>query len=160
MVSNQPRSDRDTASDRRFAVIARPAEMGFTMIELIIVVAIIGILATIALPALRNAPQKAREAVLKEDLYAFRSCIDQYLADKGHYPPSIQDLVDEGYLRRIPVDPMTKSADTWVEIYAEFDDEAEEDLMPPDDLGGGPGVIDVKSGSGGVGEDGTPYSEW
>ena len=91
--------------------------------------------------------------MLKEDLYAFRSCIDQYLADKGHYPSSIDDLVDEGYLRRIPVDPMTKSADTWVEIYAEADEEAEEDLMPPDDMGGGPGVIDVRSGAEGVGED-------
>ena len=134
------------------------ARAGFTLIELIIVVAIIGILATIAVPAMRNAPQKAREAVLKEDLFTIRSCIDQYLADKGHYPTSLQELVDEGYLRFMPVDPITRSADTWIELLAEAEDE--EDLMPPDDEGGGPGVIDVQSGAEGLGLDGTPFSEW
>ena len=136
------------------------AQRGFTLMELIIVVAIIGILATIAVPALRNAPQRAREAVLKEDLFTMRSCIDQYLGDKGHYPSSLQELVDEGYLRRVPVDPMTKSDSSWVEVFAEADDEAEEDLMPPDDEGGGPGIIDIRSGATGLGLDGTAYSEW
>jgi len=136
----------------------RGAETGFTLIELIIVVAIIGILATIALPAMRNAPLKAKEAVLKEDLFAMRSCIDQYLADRGHYPSSIQELVDEGYLRFIPVDPLTESAETWVEVLAEAEDE--EDLQPTEETGTGPGVIDVHSGSDGVGLDGKPYAEW
>ena len=78
-----------------------------------IVVVIIGILATIALPAMRTAPLKAREAVLKADLYQIRSTIDQHLADKGQYPGSLQGLVDAGYLRFVPVDPITRSPDTW-----------------------------------------------
>lgn len=130
---------------------------GFTLIELIIVVAIIGILATIAVPAMRNAPQRAKEAVLKENLYTMRSCIDQYLADRGHYPPSLQELVDRGYIRRMPVDPITESSDTWILEFADAQDE--EDLEPIDGAGQG-GIIDVRSGAEGVGLDDTPYSEW
>jgi len=128
---------------------------GFTLIELIIVVAIIGILATIALPAMRNAPTKAKEAVLKADLFTIRSCIDQYLADRGHYPASLDELVEKGYLRFIPVDPITKSDETWEEIPVEPSEE--EELAPTDETGG---IIDVRSGAAGVGLDGTPYSEW
>ncbi len=136
----------------------RSAAAGFTLIELLVVVMIIGVLATVAIPAMRDAPRKAKEAVLKEDLYQIRSCIDQYLADKGHYPAALQSLVDDGYLRRIPVDPITQSADTWQVIYAEAD--KDQDLQPPDDQGGGPGIIDVKSGAEGTGLDGKSYSEY
>jgi general secretion pathway protein G len=132
---------------------------GFTLIELMVVVAIIGILAVVALPAMRTAPLKAREAVLKADLYQIRSCIDQYLGDKGQYPESLQALVESGYLRFIPIDPITRSPDTWIELQAspsEF-----EELEPiEEDLGGFVGIIDVQSGAGGVALDGSLYSDW
>ena len=132
---------------------------GFTLIELMVVVAIIGILAVVALPAMRTAPLKAREAVLKADLYQIRSCIDQYLGDKGQYPESLEGLVDAGYLRFVPVDPITRSADTWIELQASPTET--EELEPLDeDLGGTIGIIDVKSGAQGVALDGSLYSEW
>ncbi len=139
--------------------IRERSSAGFTLLELIIVVAVIGILATIALPSLRNLPRRANEAALKTNLRTFRDVIDQHLGDKGHYPPTLIALVEEGYLRGIPNDPLTKSADTWITIFEEIDLEkmpAETDL--PED--GAPGIIDVKSGSTEVSIDGEPYSEW
>ena len=132
---------------------------GFTLLELIIVVAIVGILATMAMPALKHVPRRAAESVLKSDLRTFRDVIDQFHADKGHYPPTLESLVDEGYLRSIPMDPITKRTDTWVEIYEEFDPDlipAETDL--PED--GQPGIVDVRSGSTILSVAGTPYYEW
>ncbi|MGB5881351.1 MAG: prepilin-type N-terminal cleavage/methylation domain-containing protein [Thermoanaerobaculia bacterium] len=132
---------------------------GFTLLELIVVVAIIGILATIAMPALKDVPRRAAEAVLKSDLRTFRDIIDQYKADKGTYPPSLEALVDDGYLRAIPMDPITKSTETWVAVVEEADPElefAETDLPE----GGQPGVIDVRSGSDATSLGGQPYSEW
>jgi len=132
---------------------------GFTLLELIVVVAIVGILATMAMPALKNVPRRAAEAVLKSDLRTFRDIIDQFHADKGHYPPTLEALVEEGYLRSMPMDPITKRTDTWVEIYEEIDPDfipAETDL--PED--GQPGVVDVRSGSTILSVSGTPYYEW
>jgi general secretion pathway protein G len=136
---------------------------GFTLIELIIVVAIIGILAGIAVPAMQDAPTKAREAVIRADLYQMRSCIDQYLADKGVYPESLEALVDSGYLRFLPTDPFTgKTEGVWREISAEPTDiedlePIEEDLMPE----GGFGIIDVKyADETRVALDGSLISEW
>jgi general secretion pathway protein G len=134
-------------------------DAGFTLLELIIVVAIVGILATMAMPALKNVPRRAAEAVLKSDLRTFRDVIDQFHADKGHYPPTLEALVEEGYLRSIPMDPITKSTATWVEIYEELDPDfipAETDL--PED--GQPGIVDVRSGSMILSVAGTPYYEW
>jgi general secretion pathway protein G len=126
---------------------------GFTLIELIIVFTLIGILVSLALPQYKYATKKAREAVLKEDLYILRKLIDQYFSDKGKYPPSLQSLVDEGYLRRLPVDPFTGSDQTWEEI--------REELSPEDIISGREaGVIDVRSGSKDIAINGTPYNTW
>jgi general secretion pathway protein G len=112
-----------------------------------------------AMPALKNVPRKAAEAVLKSDLRTFRDAIDQFHADQGYYPPTLEALVEEGYFRAMPVDPITKRSDTWVEIYDEPDPDfipAETDL--PED--GQPGIVDVRSGSMILSVSGTPYYEW
>ena len=118
---------------------------------------IIGILAAIAVPALRDSPQRAREAALRGDLFSFRSVIDQYHGDKGFYPADLQTLVSEGYMRKVPLDPMTKSADTWALTYEELSPDAPAQSV---DQPQQPGVIDIHSGSTGKALDGTAYKEW
>jgi general secretion pathway protein G len=137
----------------------RRPDAGFTIIELIVVIAIIGILATIALPRLKDAPRRAEEAVLKTNLRAMRDAINQFHADKGHYPPSLDTLVEEDYLRTVPMDPITNSTDTWQVEYEGFDsdDEPAETDRPES---GEPGIMDVWSGAEGVSVSGEPYSEW
>jgi general secretion pathway protein G len=127
------------------------SEAGFTLIELLIVIAIIGIISGIAVAQMRTAPIRAKEAVLKEDLFALRDVIDQYFADKGKYPESLDTLIEDGYLRKIPVDPFTQSAETWETVQAEATDE---------DTEGAGGIIDVKSGADGTALDGTRYQDW
>jgi len=127
---------------------------GFTLIELIIVVAIIGILATIAVPAMRTAPQRAKEAALKENLFTMRSCIDQFHADRHRFPTSLDELVSMGYMRRKPLD-ITGSDATWVEIFQEASEEQDERQQAA-----GVGIIDVRSGSDEIALDGTRYSDW
>ncbi len=135
------------------------ARRGFALLELIVVVAMSGILATIALPALKNWPRRAAEAVLKNNLRTIRDVIDQYHGDKGYYPPDLDELVGEGYLRSMPLDPMTKRTDSWVVLLENIDPDA-----PPAETEvnetGAPGVMDVRSGSDAVSLEGEPYSEW
>ena len=126
---------------------------GFTLIELLVVMAIIGILTAIAVPQMKKAPDRAREAALREDLFTFRTCLDQYFADKGHYPESLQTLVTEKYIRKIPTDPFTKSADTWVVAMEEPDSSENASDQPP-------GIIDVHSASKAKAQDGTTYDTW
>ena len=128
---------------------------GFTLIELIVVVAIIGILATIAVPAMRTAPIRARESALKEDLFTLRSCIDQFHADRGRYPTSLDELVSMGYLRSVPVDPVTNSKDTWVPVSEEVTGEEDERQQEA-----GQGIIDVHSGSDKEALDKSKYADW
>jgi general secretion pathway protein G len=128
-------------------------EKGFTLIEMIIVFTMIGILVGLALPQFKNAAVKAREATLKESLFTMRKLIDQYYSDKHKYPASLQALVDEGYLRKKPVDPMTGSADTWIEVREE---PAAEEIEP----GYIPGITEIRSGSERTALDGTPYNTW
>jgi general secretion pathway protein G len=122
-------------------------QSGFTMIELMVVLAIIGTLATLAVPVYRHSVIKSKEAVLKEDLLVMRDLMDKHYADHGAWPSTLHDLVDREYLRALPVDPFTGSADTWVEV---FDTGAT----------GESGVRDVHSGSDRVALNGTPYNEW
>ena len=137
----------------------RARERGFTLLELIIVIAVIGILAVIVMPRMKEVPARAAEAALKQDLRTMRDVIDQHYGDKGHYPPSLDALVEEGYLRSVPSDPITRSKETWVIVLEEIDYDqlpAETDL--PEDQQ--PGIQDVKSGAEGLSLNGTPYSEW
>jgi len=126
----------------------RDRQAGFTLLELMIVIVVMGILVAIALPNYRTAILQAREAVLKEDLYRFRDLIDQYYADKGKYPASLDTLVEDGYLRKMPVDPITAAPD-WTPVLQEDTEPGEE-----------PGVYDVHSTSEAVSLSGTPYKEW
>jgi general secretion pathway protein G len=136
----------------------RPSESGFTLLELLVVMTIIGILAAVAIPALRDSPQRAREAALRENLFTFRSTIDQFHGDKGYYPPDLQTLVTEGYIRSIPVDPMTKSRETWVVAYEELATETEGEAPPEESVA--PGIVDVHSASTEKALDGTFYKDW
>ena len=129
----------------------RRGQKGFTLIELLVVVAIIGILTTAALPTYRNATKKAREAVLRQQLFTVRDVIDQYFVDKGKYPADLQALVEDHYLRKIPVDPTTQSSDSWK---VEFSDA---DSSNPD---ANTGVVNIRSGSDDTALDGSIYSEW
>lgn len=126
---------------------------GFTLIEISIVFTLIGILVGLGLPQYKYAAKRAREAVLKEDLFQMRKLIDQYFTDKGKYPASLQTLVEDGYLRSIPIDPMTKSSETWAEIR---EIPTEESLI----FGIEFGIVDVRSGSDAKAIDGTTYNTW
>jgi len=140
--------------------MVRQSERGFTLLELIIVVAMIGILATIAMPALKDMPRRAKEAVLKTNLHTIRESLDTYYGDKGRYPAALGDLVPR-YLREVPFDPFTGSNSTWTLVYEEEDGEFEEPGPFPEDGDlEGPGIMDVHSSSPLLSLAGVPYAEW
>ena len=127
------------------------AEAGFTLIELLVVISLITILATMGLVQYKNSIVRTQEAVLRTDLFRMRDAIDQYYADKGKYPSGLEDLVTAGYIRKVPVDPITGSDSTWQTVPTEPD---------PANPTVEPGVYDVKSGSEAVATDGSKYADW
>ena len=126
-------------------------EGGFTLIEMLVVVAMVGIVAAIAVGEYGRAIDRAREATLKENLFVMRTQISNYFADKGRYPYDLHALVDDKYLRIVPQDPITQSADSWDVIMNEVSDQ---------DISTEPGIVDVRSGASGNSLDGTPYADW
>ena len=142
---------------RRFVVLEGRAAsrlrgaVGFTLVELLIVLALISILAAMGVVQYRNGVRHTQESVLRTDLFRMRDAIDQYYADKNKYPASLDTLVSDGYMRRIPEDPITQSADTWQTVAAEPD---------PSNPTAEPGIYDVKSGAQGTALDGSSYADW
>jgi general secretion pathway protein G len=127
------------------------AQRGFTLIELMVVMAIISVLIAIAVPIYQKSIIRAKESVLRSNLFTLRNMIDEYTVDKQKAPDSLQELVSDGYLRQVPQDPMTGSDDTWKVI------------MEDTPVGGGsssPGIFDIRSGSDKKALDGTSYSDW
>lgn len=120
---------------------------GFTLIELLVVLAIMALMLTIAVPRYLQHLERSKEAVLRENLNLTRSVIDRFYGDKGRYPKSLDELVDLRYLRALPVDPLTESAETWV-------------IVPVPEDGAADGVYDLRSGAPGEDANGRPYGEW
>jgi general secretion pathway protein G len=119
---------------------------GFTLIELLVVMSIIGMLLTIAVPRYFHSLQRAKETILKQDLVVMREAIDKHYADLGQYPDTLPALVDKHYIRALPADPFTRSADSWVVVESEDPDH--------------PGLRDIHSGSPETATDGTPFVNW
>lgn len=129
----------------------RSGRRGFTFVELMVVVTIIVILISMAIPIYNKSVIRAKESVLKNNLFTLRTCIDNYTYDKQKAPQNLQDLVSEGYLRQVPVDPMTGTADSWKVIMEDGQNSVSQTE---------PGIYDVRSGSDRTSLEGTPYSDW
>lgn len=125
--------------------------LGFTLIELVAAMTILAILATVGIVGVRKHHRSAREAVLKEDIFQLNDCLNQYMADRGRYPDDIKSLQEQGYIREVPIDPMTGSSTTWI---------AELESHDPDNPDGEVGVYRVRSGSTEIGDNGIPYNDW
>ena len=141
--SGDPIGESGARSSRR--------RFGFTLIELMIVMAVIAVLMAVALPIYTRSIQRSKESVLKNNLFTLRTVIDEYTYDKQKAPQTLQDLVSDGYLRQVPMDPITGSADSWKLVMEDPSNTANQTQ---------PGIYDVHSGSDGTSLEGTPYSEW
>ena len=126
--------------------MTKRTDTGFTLVELMVVMAIVALLLSLALPRYFNHLESARETILKQDLAVMRDAIDKYHSDRGRYPDSLDELVNTRYLRSVPVDPLTERPDTWL-------------IAPPAGDAGG-ALYDVRSGAPGTAKDGTPYADW
>jgi general secretion pathway protein G len=151
----------DSPSPRLFCTSSRRARLargqkGFTLIELMVVIAIIGILVSMAVPTYKSIVIRAKETVLRQNLATLRDVIDQFYADKGKYPDSLETLASDGYLRRIPVDPMTEQAD-WITVPYTGAEEGQLEPTEGQDTGG---IWDVHSASDKTAKDGSKYSDW
>lgn len=146
-------TEQNIATGKRGCMRQRKNTSGFTLIEILIVLAIIGILLGLAVPQYQMSVKRAREAVLKENLFIMRKMIDQYYQDKHRYPPTLQSLVEENYLKSLPIDPITGSNETWIEVRQM---PPVDEYVPYENLG----VVDVKSGSEAKALDGTYYNTW
>ena len=137
-------------------VTSRPAyasrrRFGFTFIELMIVMAIIAVLMAVALPIYTRSIIRSKESVLKNNLFTLRTVIDEYTYDKQKAPQTLEDLVSDGYLRQVPIDPITGTADSWKLIMEDASNTVNQTM---------PGIFDVRSGAEGTSQEGTPYSDW
>jgi general secretion pathway protein G len=148
MNSQNLKQDRQHDKSCRQSIRKR---RGFTIIELMVVISIILILVSVAAPIYSQSIVRAREAVLRQNLFAMRVSIDQFSMDKERAPQTLDDLVQEGYLREVPTDPITSSKDTWEPVQEDY-------LLSIDQQQ--PGITDVHSGATGAGSNGVPYSEW
>jgi general secretion pathway protein G len=136
---------------RQPVALSNRRRFGFTLIELMVVMAVIAVLMAIAVPIYTRSIQRSKESVLKNNLFTLRTVIDEYTYDKQKAPQTLQDLVSDGYLRQVPIDPMTNSAETWKLIMEDATNTVNQTE---------PGIYDVRSGSDGTSLEGTPYSEW
>ena len=141
-----PLAIRKEREMKAMGIIANRSKRGFTLIELLVVMTIIALLLTLAVPRYFGSVDRSKETVLKENLFLMRDALQKYYGDKGRYPDDLAGLVNDRYLRKIPVDPITESDQTWR-------------VEPPEDSSKG-GVYDVHSGASGSASDGTSYSEW
>jgi general secretion pathway protein G len=130
---------------------SKRARRGFTFVELMIVMAIIAVLLSVAIPIYSRSIMRAKESVLKSNLFTLRTVIDEYTYDKQKAPQTLQDLVSSGYLRQIPVDPITTTAESWKIIQEDASNTVNQSE---------PGIFDVRSGSDKTSLEGTPYAEW